>query len=189
MKRRKLVATTGCALSFHLAGCLGSGPGAGERSEPVEEWEYDVSESTPSLTFDEVGRDDHSLAVHVTSAEEAEAAFAYESSSGDAQHGVATFIEETDFETAMLFYVETRAPNGCHGLRVQSLEISDDNILIGSVESREPSGDGECPAVVTTPSRLVRVTAAPGLPSHASLDVTDGWGATEQVTSSGVDAD
>lgn len=196
MERRTVIATTGLALSTPLVGCLGSAPGGEENgstsddadnrngSESIEAWEYDVSESTPSLAFDTVGPGDHSLAVHITSAEEAEEAFTYEDLTGDAKREAQTFVDETDFETATLFYIETRAPNACHGLRVQSLAISDDDVLTGSVESRDLSAeDEECPAVVITPSRLVRVTAEPGLPSHAELDVTDGWGETERVTS------
>lgn len=199
MNRRKVLVITGVALSAPLVGCLDSAPGGDgdgnnsddadtqSESEPIEEWEYDVAESAPSLTFGEVGPDDHSLAVHITSAEEAEEAFTYENLADDAKREVQTFVGETEFETAMLFYIETRAPNSCHGLRIQSLDISGDDILTGSMESRDTSADDVvCAAVETTPSLLVRVTTKPALPSHAELDVTDGWGETEQLVSSSV---
>lgn len=185
MNRREALATAGLLLAVPGAGCLGTGTETGSDPEPVEDWSYDVADAAPSLAFDEVGPDDHSLAVHVTSAETAGEAFEYDALAEDPRREVQAFVDETDFETDTLFYVETRAPNACHGLVVQSLDVSEERSLTGAVESQDTSaGDADCAAVETTPALLLRVRAEPGTVSHAELTVTDGWGETAQVSSS-----
>lgn len=189
MKRRQAITTAGIALSTFVGGCLeattdGQNSSNENMSEPIESWEYDVCGSSPSLTYDEVASNEHSLVIHIKSGEEAEDAFTTESLSEEARKDVESFVDKTEFETAMLFYIETRAPNGCHTLQIQSLDITSDNILTGSIKSKDTSGEDEiCPAAEATPSRLVRLTAKPTLPTHGELNVEDGWGEAEQVTS------
>lgn len=189
MDRRTVLTLTGTTLILSLAGCLESGETDESDDDSVsgEPVEYEVSEYAPSLRDTEVGPGDHSLAVHVETPDQAEMAFDYESLSDDARAVAESFVDETDFETELLVYVETRAPDACHSLSLTSLELREAT-LVGSVESTDTSGEDEdCPAVETTPALLVRVQAEPTRPSHAELDVTDGWGDTQQVSSSGVD--
>lgn len=176
-RRRILGSLAACAI---VPGCLSRGSSGGDRDSGF----YDVSEYAPGLAAGDLPREEHAVVVHLRSAAEADRAFATESSSDEARTAVEEFVEETPFEEATLFYVETHAPNTCYGVRVESLELGDDGVLRGRVAAKDVSGPNEgCASVLTTPALLLRVRGDPDPPTGAELDVTNGRGDTEPIAS------
>lgn len=128
--------------------------------------EYDASGSAPS-TFGDLGREEGARASHTT-----------------AETGGETFSIDESSDDDFLLYVETRAPSSCYGLRIESLDMTPERVLTGTVRARDTSTEREeCAAVETTPSRLARVRTEPAPPTHALLDVIDGWGEVHEVRS------
>lgn len=108
MDRRTFLVATGTILSIPFAGCTSRmGGNSNESGEKDGTGEYEIADSSPSLTFDEVAPGEHSLVVHIRSRTETEAAFAYDDLSEDTKREVQTFVDGTDFEENVPFYVET----------------------------------------------------------------------------------
>lgn len=168
-----------------LPGCLGTGEnaGTGTSTETPEPGWYDVCEFAPSLAAGDLPPDEHAVVVHVRSAAAADEVFATDSLTDEARTTVEAFVEETSFEAATLFYVETRAPNACYGARIESLDLEDD-LVTGEVVAKDVSGQEEaCAQVETTPAVLFRVRGDSGPPTAAELAVTNGWGDTRTLQS------
>lgn len=85
-----------------------------------------------------------------------------------------TFLEETDFETSLLLYVASAAPDASYDeIEVRELAV-DDGRLAGTAAA--VGGDGDLAAqVLTFPSALVRVAFEGGRPGTVELTVVDGW--------------
>lgn len=176
------------AAGIALAGCLtdptgGSGDENGDPGENDFGDAFDVSEYAPSLAAGDLPQKEHSVAVHLHSEADAEEALDTDALTDDARNEVEAFVDETDFEEATLFYVQTRAPNACYELRIDDLEL-DGETVVGSAVAEDVSGPDEaCAQVVITPAALFRAHGEDEPPEEAELEVTDGWGETETVTS------
>ena len=169
------------------AGCLDTGARSGGGA--VDESAYDVSPFPPALVPQPSLPERHPVAIHVRSHSAAQQAFDTEPLSEPAQSHAETFLEATNFEEETLYYVQTRAPDSCYGIRVTALEWQTATELTGAIISEDHSEpDEECATVVTTPSVLLRVRGDPNPPAQATFDVTDGWEETETVTTIQVDA-
>lgn len=102
----------------------------------------------------------------------------------DADDATQSFINETDFETAVVLYVESVGPNGCYDeIEVSELDIGDDGVLTGKAAAVDTSDRmTACQDVITYPAVLVRVRTDARIRS-ASLRVFDGWGQSSVVSS------
>lgn len=101
----------------------------------------------------------------------------------DVDRETETFVEETDFDSSVLLYVESVGPDGCHD-RLEFGEFSrEDGAVTGEVTVVDTGEDDEvCTTVLTYPRAFVRVTADP-LPDRARLTLTDGRGERATVDS------
>ena len=93
------------------------------------------------------------------------------------------FVEDTDFESSVLVYVESVGPNTCY----RELEVTDVGVENGTVVASATAVDASdddtdvCAPSLTYPGALIRVTVDP-LPHAARVTVTDGWENTADVT-------
>lgn len=194
-RRTFLAASVGVVLAGCLSDPTGNGDengdedenGSGNENEDEAEndldEEFDVSEYAPSLAAGDLPREAHSVAVHFRSEDEAEEALDTEALTDDARDEVEEFVDETEFEEATLFYVQTRAPNACYELQVEELELEEETVTGTLVAEDVSEPDEACAQVVITPAALFRAHGEDEPPEEAELEVTDGWEETETVTS------
>ncbi|PCR90629.1 hypothetical protein [Natrinema ejinorense] len=96
---------------------------------------------------------------------------------------IADVIDDTDFETSILVPIEAGAPNPCHELVLESIEIDDGDgddtlALEAAVQEQESTGEeaAACIAQETTVGRLVRATFEPEPLTRISASVVDRHG-------------
>jgi len=90
------------------------------------------------------------------------------------------FIDETDFDTQRLIYIESVGPTGCHDdITVDNLAVEDET-LVGEAAVETPSKGVLCTDVITYPRAFVRVD---GMIKQAEIKITNGWEETQKVQS------
>ncbi|MFW5916883.1 MAG: hypothetical protein ACOCRD_00580 [Halorubrum sp.] len=101
----------------------------------------------------------------------------------EASAETSAFVEETDFQTAVLAYVESVGPTTCHDeISFADVSVDDDETLVASATVENTAEDDEaCGEAITYPGALLRVETDP-LPSAIRLSITDGWGETSEVS-------
>ncbi|WP_049983287.1 hypothetical protein [Halorubrum sp. BV1] len=104
----------------------------------------------------------------------------------DASEETREFISETDFERAVVVYVESVGPTTCHDeLSFADVDV-EDGVVSASVRVEDTSAANEgCGQAITYPAAMVRVESDPR-PESVQLQVTDGWGETGTVRDDGV---
>ena len=102
---------------------------------------------------------------------------------GDADAETVAFVEETDFEAAVLLYIESVGPNTCYR-RVAVDDVAvDDNRLTATASAVDTGGEGAvCGEAITYAGVFCRVTAA-SPPSTTRVTITDGFGTTTTLSS------
>ncbi|WP_247730711.1 hypothetical protein [Halovivax limisalsi] len=107
----------------------------------------------------------------------------------DEVDGLLSWLDETDFETSAIVYVETAAPNTCYDeVGVSHVGIEDGRI-VATAEAVDGGGENQgCGEAVTYPSAFVRVSGD-DLPAEAAFTVVDGWGESAEVAADGRYAD
>lgn len=102
----------------------------------------------------------------------------------DADDATQSFINETDFETAVVLYVESVGPNGCYDeIEVSELDIGDDGVLTGKATAVDTSESGvACQDVITYSAAMLRIQTDARIRS-ASMLIFDGWGQSSVVSS------
>lgn len=101
----------------------------------------------------------------------------------EADAAATAFVEDTDFDSSVLVYVESVGPNTCY----RELEVADvtveDGTVVASATAVDASDDDTdvCAPSLTYPGALIRVTADP-LPHAARITITDGWENTAEMT-------
>jgi hypothetical protein len=103
----------------------------------------------------------------------------------DAPEAVRAFVEETDFASSVLVYVESVGPDTCHDEIVfdsVGMGVEDGTFVADATVLGAESDDVACGEAITYSAALLRVTSDP-LPDAARLSVTDGWGETGTVRS------
>ena len=101
----------------------------------------------------------------------------------EADAAATAFVEDTDFESSVIVYVESVGPNTCYN----ELEVGDvaveNGTVVGSAAAIDASDDDTdvCAPSLTYPGALIRVTADP-VPHAARITITDGWENTAEVT-------
>jgi hypothetical protein len=92
------------------------------------------------------------------------------------------FVEDTDFETSVLVALEAGAPNPCHELALESLDVDDDALVLeGAVRESSEEGADACITQETTVGRLVRATFEGTPPSVVSATIVDRNGRTHGI--------
>ncbi len=101
----------------------------------------------------------------------------------DVDRETETFVEETDFDSSVLLYVESIGPDACHD-RLEFGEFTrEDDAVVGEATVVDTAESDEvCSTVLTYPRAFVRVTADP-VPERARLMLTDGRGERATVRS------
>jgi hypothetical protein len=99
--------------------------------------------------------------------------------------GLRSWLDESDPDASSLVYVQTAAPNACYRrLDVAEVGIENDSIVATASAVDTSEDDEMCATTLTYPSALVRVTAD-GLPTDATVSVTDGWGESAEIAADG----
>lgn len=193
--RRKVLMTTGAILG--LAGCIGNSTGGtddgtddngtGNGNDGSDGIEYEVFELGPSLTQPLWATVEDATGFITLLEDEYDDPWMVENP--DERDGLLSWLDETDFETSAIVYVETAGPNTCYS----ALDISDVGIengeIVGTAEAVDTSEENEaCGSAETHPSAFVRVTGE-DLPSNATFTVIDGWDESSPVTADGRYAD
>ena len=94
---------------------------------------------------------------------------------------VTEFVDATDFDSAVILYLQSVGPNGCYSeLAVEEVTIDDDAIT-ATASAVDTSEEGTfCTQAITYPSAFVRVTGE-DLPAATRATLTNGWGTTATV--------
>lgn len=100
----------------------------------------------------------------------------------DADEATQSFVDETDFASSVLLYVESVGPNSCYDeIEFAELGLDSEALLRGRAAAVDTSErTTACRDVITYPAALVRVDADV---RSAALHVTDGWGQSAIVRS------
>lgn len=100
----------------------------------------------------------------------------------DADEETRSFVDDTEFESSVLVYVESIGPTGCYDeIEFSELGLDDDAVLRGNAAAVDTSDRmTACQDVITYAGALVRVDAKV---RSAELRVFDGWGQTAIVGS------
>ena len=94
---------------------------------------------------------------------------------------VTSFVDETDFSSATLLYLQSVGPTGCYReLAVDDVAVDDDAIT-ATASAVDTSEEGTlCTQAITYPSAFVRVTGD-DLPPATRVTLTNGWGTTAEI--------
>ena len=94
---------------------------------------------------------------------------------------VTEFVDATDFDSAIILYVQSVGPNGCYSeIAVEDVTIDEDAISV-TASAVDTSEEGMvCTQAITYPSAFVRVTGDE-LPASTRVTLTNGWGTTAEV--------
>lgn len=94
---------------------------------------------------------------------------------------VTTFFDETDFESAVVLYLQSVGPNGCYReLAVDNVAVTDD-ALTATASAVDTSEAGTlCTQAITYPSAFVRVTGD-DIPAATRVTLTNGSGVTAEI--------
>jgi hypothetical protein len=92
--------------------------------------------------------------------------------------GLAEFVEATDFETSVLVPLEAGAPNPCHELALESIDIDenadgDDALALEAAVREKSDEDTACITQEVTVGRLVRATFESDPLSKLSASIVD----------------
>ena len=94
---------------------------------------------------------------------------------------VTAFVDETDFSSATILYLQSVGPNGCYReIAVDEVAV-DDNAITATASVVDTSEEGTiCTQALTYPSAFVRVTGD-DLPAATRVTLTNGSGVTAEI--------
>ena len=94
---------------------------------------------------------------------------------------VTEFVDATDFDSAIILYVQSVGPNGCYSeIAVEDVTIDEDAISV-TASAVDTSEEGMvCTEAITYPSAFVRVTGD-DLPAATRVTLTNGSGVTAEI--------
>jgi hypothetical protein len=94
---------------------------------------------------------------------------------------VEAFVENTEFDAAVLLYVASEGPNtGYDEIAIENLAVDGDAIVGTAIATAPEPGGGNAHVY---PSALVRVTVDGDVPETVRMTVVDGWGAEDELES------
>ena len=93
---------------------------------------------------------------------------------------VTEFVDATDFDSAVILYLQSVGPNGCYReLAIENVSI--DDAITAAASAVDTSEEGTfCTEAITYPSAFVRITGE-DLPAATRVTLTNGWGTTAEV--------
>ncbi|WP_254809995.1 immunoglobulin-like domain-containing protein [Natronosalvus amylolyticus] len=198
--RRDLLRLGALGATGAVAGCLANGddPGAGngddddnsdDNADPTLE-----PESVETVHFatrtDRPAWDEEAVGTAALAGSEARlsAVTPIEAVSDDhLEETLGPFIEETDFETSILLFVESGGPDLCWndlGITDVGLEDGGDHLTATATVHDTREANEACGQAMIYPSTLTRITVDGDLPTTAAVTITDGWDETETVETS-----
>ncbi|MXV63139.1 hypothetical protein GS429_13885 [Natronorubrum sp. JWXQ-INN-674] len=199
--RRRALLSAGSIGSIALAGCLDGGRtdqetanGNGDDERTDGDVAYDVFQLGSSSSRPAWADGDGSVPGFVALFE-SERALSWLIDDADAVEGLEEWLSETDFDESVIVFVESVGPNTCYSeVSVSDVAISAAAVVDGDEETAAITGTAEaadtsdgtavCGDAVTYPSAFVRVTGD-DLPGEAAFRITDGWGDTDEVDTTG----
>lgn len=94
---------------------------------------------------------------------------------------VTAFVDDTDFESASILYLQSVGPTGCYRkLGVENVTATD-TAITATASAADTSDTGAiCTQAITYPSAFVRVTGD-RLPPATRVTLTNGWGTTAEI--------
>lgn len=176
LTRRSVLATT---LVATTAGCLAR-PSPGESTETGGIEDRTESPHTP-VGIDEEHLFDEPQVVYISRQSDADGLVLPED--GEERASVVAFIDETDYDTEALVYIQSIAPQICYTLDVGEFAVDEGTLTAHATTPRTAPDDQPCGDAVTSPRALIRLgfTAAP--PEDYEITVESGTG--ETVTRTG----
>jgi hypothetical protein len=100
----------------------------------------------------------------------------------DADAETTAFVDETDFDAAVLLYVESVGPNTCYGrVAVEDVSIAEDRLTATATAVETGEEGAICGQAITYVGAFCRVTVAPA-PSTTRVTITDGFDTTATLT-------
>lgn len=102
---------------------------------------------------------------------------------GEERASVVAFIDETDYDTEALVYIQSIAPQICYTLDVGEFAVEEGTLTAHATTPRTAPDDQPCGDAVISPRVLVRLTFSSEPPEDYEITVESGTG--ETVTRSG----
>ena len=100
----------------------------------------------------------------------------------DADAETTAFVKETDFDAAVLLYVESVGPNTCYGrVVVEDVSVAEDRLTATATAVETSDEDAICGQAITYVGAFCRVAVA-SAPSTTRVDITDGFGTMAALT-------
>ena len=100
----------------------------------------------------------------------------------DADAETTAFVDETDFDAAVVLYVESVGPNTCYGrVAVEDVSIAEDRLTATATAVETGEEGAICGQAITYVGAFCRVTVAPA-PSTTRVTITDGFDTTATLT-------
>lgn len=163
-------------------------PDPWKEGEPLECFEtgvrYEVTQFDVRIAAPQWSQENHDASGHVELYGSEAAAFdALDFSEVDDERrdAVEAFVENTEFDTAVLLYVVSEGPDtGYDEIRIERLAVSGDAIVGTAVATAREPGGGNAHVY---PSALLRVTVDGDVPEKARITVVNGWGAEDEIES------
>lgn len=192
--RRRALQATGSAGVLALAGCIDDGLSEGDPSHGElegEELEYDVFQIGPSLSRPPWATDEETTGFVTLIENERDQPWMIDDP--DEVEGLEEWYTATDFDESVIVCVRSVGPNTCYDevavsdvrRTTATLDGEETAVIAATAEAVDTSEeDVECGQAVTYPAALVRVTDD-DLPAEAAFTVTDGWGETADVDTTG----
>lgn len=167
--RRTVLATT---LVATTAGCLArTSPGESTEAEAIE----DRTESPHApVGIDEEHFFDEPQVVYIREQRDADGLVL--PNDEDERTAVVDFIDETDFDSEALVYIQSIAPQLCYTLDVGEFAVDDGTLTATATTPRTAPDDQPCGDAMISPSALVRLTFSSKPPANYEITVEDGTG-------------
>ncbi len=182
--RRAFLGLAGVGFGVTLAGCLDP---AEQGSENGSDGGPITSATHPFVTRgnrpewdaeDAVGR-----VVLVDSTDRERALFGSYDVSEERAESIREFMADIDYDRERLLFVESAGPDGCHDrLEIADIRFGDGQLRASSTVLDTSEEDVACPAVVSYPSALARLTFEDEPVDSVNVEVTDGWDETATIS-------
>ncbi|WP_254765735.1 hypothetical protein [Salinilacihabitans rarus] len=197
LTRRRLLAAGSAAGLAAVAGCIADGPndraagGDGGGTEPDGnetdgDGENDGHDDENGDDGTYVLRDSEVLTYSTpngeTSAEallsrtDADDRIEYDALAEEDRSRVESFVDETDFDEAVIVQVRVRLPDHCHDVEVEEVDADEDGLSVRARAVDDGGADEMCAQALHTVTALVRAVFEDEVPKTGSIHVVDADG-------------
>ena len=169
LSRRALLCGAG-GLSVVVAGCLETMGGSGDDMSGTDDDVETGLVDHERLEFQHSMVSTNPDAALLLDAEDAEEWLA--DRQVDSGSSAAHFAEETSFDESVLVALEADAPTPCHRLRLGTVGLEGDTLVIDAAVRDESAADEECPQQEVTVCTFVRATFADEPTTELTVHIT-----------------